>query len=119
MKTLDQILQAKLDSMQVPVTGNSSKLGTIMIVLQDQLNLNMYDLQAMEDVILDMSMYMTDKEVLKYLEVSARDLARLLAPLKTDEEWVDTLLMDVLWEAMLDNLDNFPVQTKISPTLGI
>jgi len=80
-----------------------------MQALQDQIHPIMLIQQDMEDIIYSLHRW-NHKQVLHWLGVTEEELAGKLEPLKTDREWADVLLMEVLYNAMVENLDNFPTQ---------
>jgi hypothetical protein len=110
MEKLNQILKELLWRWQVP--ERRPLLVQVMYVLIEDVDLNMYDKDTMEEIMYDLNQG-TDQEVLDYLQVEPEELADALAPLKTEEEIRDYLMMEVLYEGILLNQPSFPHDPRL------
>jgi hypothetical protein len=123
MKPLLEIAKEKLESRFGGVTPTWSILPQLMLSVfneetPDDLDLNIYDRQEMEQEISFLLNY-SDKAVLIMLGLRdperEEDITRMLSEAKTEEEIRDVVIMELLFEAMRNNSDSFPNQLRISP----
>lgn len=123
MKTLLEVAKKKLDLLNVETNPEFSILAQLMMAVfneetPDDLDLNMYDRNGMEQEILALLDY-SDKAV--FVMLGLRDLERqrqieqMLEEAKTENQIREVLIMELLYESMRENLDDFPNRLRISP----
>ncbi len=128
--TLSVIEKAARDKLRELDAGvsNDNYLSQLMWVGKDflEMKLNMYDLQKIEDTILDLEAYgpeiavrflkhaaITEEEVTEELSDEEEILERI-ASIKTDEDVAEMLILELLWAAMSTYLDDFPTRLSMS-----
>jgi hypothetical protein len=123
MNTLLEIATDKLNSLYVPVNKELSILPQLMLAVfneetKDNLDLNMYDRQDMEQEIQSLLTY-SDKAVRVMLGLQdrerEREISQMLSKASTDDQIREVLISELLFEAMRQNLGNFPNKLRINP----
>jgi hypothetical protein len=124
MEPLLEIAKDKLRALYIPYDKSEPVLAQLMMAVfneetPDDLGLNMYDRNDMEQIILDLLWYHSDESVHKWLhlidEERGQDAIRMLSEAKTIDQIRDVIIMDILYFAMSENLDGFPNLLRISP----
>ncbi len=124
MKTLQEVVNDKLINVLgiYPTPGWSILPQLMMTVfneeIPDNLPLNMYDRQEMEQEVQALLTY-SDKAVRVMLGLHKEDreqeLIQQLEQAKTEEQLREILIMDLLYQSMSENLDDFPNKLRFSP----
>jgi hypothetical protein len=123
MKPLLEIAKDKLDNLDFPVREGWSILPQLMLLVfneetPDNLDLNIYDRQEMEDKVMALLNY-SDKAVWIMLGLNNKEreeeIQENLLKATTSDEIRDVLIADLLYNSMAENLDNFPNRLRISP----
>jgi|WetSurMetagenome_2_1015567.scaffolds.fasta_scaffold00004_15 hypothetical protein len=122
MASLLEIAKEKLDKkLQMPVTKGWSILPQLMLAVFNEetmhdLDLNMNDRQEMEQEIIAL-LYYSDKTVARMLELNSpereEEIALKLDIARTESEIREILIVDLLFEAMRENLDDFPFHNRV------
>lgn len=115
MEELLKLLEEK--TILLGLTPQEPYLGRMLNVLVQELDLNMYDRQKMEDEIMELR-YAPDEEILEYLELEPEELYEYLLPLKTEAEIQEVLVGDLMYQAVAAHLDDFPTNRRITPYEG-
>jgi hypothetical protein len=122
MKTLLEIATDKLSRLNVLVNKEFSILPQLMLAVfneetKDNLDLNMYDRQDMEQEVLLLLNY-SDKAVKVMLGLQDREreleITQMLSKATTEDQIREVLISELLFEAMRQNLDNFPNKLRIN-----
>lgn len=81
-----------------------------------EMKVNMYDLDKIENMVLTLSMA-PDMKVEKFLRLATTEdeIIKKINSIKTDQDVAQILLMDLLYRAMEEYLDNFPTNLRMSP----
>jgi hypothetical protein len=123
MKPLLEIAKDKLDNLDFPVREGWSILPQLMLLVfneetPDNLDLNIYDRQEMEDKVMALLNY-SDKAVWIMLGLNNKEreeeIQENLLKAKTRDEIRDVLIADLLYNSMAETSDSFPNQLRISP----
>jgi hypothetical protein len=123
MKSLIEIAKEKLDSLNMEISQGMSLLPQLMLAVfneetPDDLDLNMYDRNDMEQEIIHL-LNRSDKAVWVMLGLNnperEEDITRMLSEAVTIEQIREVMIMELLYEAMSENSDFFPNQLRISP----
>jgi hypothetical protein len=123
MNILINVAKEKLDQLQFPINEKSPILPQLMLAVFNEetpyeLNLNMGDRASMEQQIFELMDY-SDDEVIIWLnlqeEESQEQFADLLKQSKSEEEIREVLILEILFEAMRENYDEFP--SRITPLI--
>lgn len=115
MKELKKLLEEIM--LKLGLQPKAPCLAELLHYLVQDLDLNMYDKQKMEDEIMEL-LYSPDEEVIEYLEMEPEELYERLLPLKTEEELREVLVGDLMYDAVADHLDDFPTNLRITPFEG-
>ena len=81
-----------------------------------EMKVNMYDLDKIENMVLTLAMA-PDMKVEKFLQLATPEdeIIKKINSIKTDQDVAQILLMDLLYRAMEEYLDNFPTNLRMSP----
>jgi hypothetical protein len=81
-----------------------------------EMKVNMYDLDKIENMVLTLFMAPEIKvERLLRLATTEEEIIKKINSIKTDQDVAQILLMDLLYRAMEEYLDNFPTNLRMSP----
>ena len=122
MEEILKIAKEWLAKLQVPENGMPI-LPLLMLAVfneetQDGLELNLYDREQMRQEIISLALY-SDNQVPSLLGLTdperRQEVLKMLRKAKTQDQLREVLIMEVLYEAMRESLDNFPTQARLSP----
>lgn len=121
MRTLLEIANEKLKLLRVYQRSDQAILPQLMLRVfneetPDDLNLNMYDRNDMEQEVIALLEY-SDKQVMIMLHLTdperEQEIATLLIKTETTDQIREVMIMEVLFEAMMENLDDFPYHRRV------
>jgi len=117
MTPIQTAAREKLLEMQA-MNNDSGYIAQLMYVGMHllEMKVNMYDLDKIENMVLTLSMA-PEMKVEKFLQLATTEdeIIKKINSIKTDQDVAQILLMDLLYRAMEEYLDNFPTNLRMSP----